>query len=765
MKRSLHQLVARIGVACGMLFAAATVSGQFSPASSRPVTDAEVRSAIEAIVSELYDRYEEDSHWEGVYSAFSQGKSPQGGHTALVALALLYAGESPQQPKLREAITYLAELEMAGVYAVGIRASVWGELPPVFIDFLQQDADWLMGAFSQHSNGWTYGYEPDSHRIDNSCTQYGALGLWSAARRDCEVPPDYWRRLEERFVAMQADNGGWAYDLQRSITGSMTAAGLTVLFVTRDMQHTDLYRRVGQTGPTDDSIARGLAWFDANYSPTSNPGQNLHYSYYMYGVERVGLASGVKYFGGRDWYHSGAEALMEFLGTRTERRGYIASGNATTKDLAFGLLFLCRGRRPVAINKLQDDEWTWNNRPGDAAALAAFLSDEMEQTIGWQCVPADVSVEGWLDAPVLYIASHEDIGYAEHLTEADDLDRPRSTAGRIRQYVRRGGMVVAAADGSSRTFARSIEQLGRAMFPDAAWRRLPDDHAIFSVVYDLTDRPPEVWGLTNGVRELVILVPRLDPGLHLHMGRGLPHNTDASRKTYQLMSNVVYYASGMQPLPPRLAAYAPDEPSRRATWQRRLARASYGGPWDPEPEALPTFARWMRQRAAAEIVLTKTNLAALDDEADLTIVSGVDAYTLDDDELASIDAYLAQGGTILIETTGGRGTFSRSMEQQLAKHLGSSARSLARTPIVTGDGIRGAVDCRIVRYTAATWPVLGTLEQRPRLRGIELDGRVAVLFSHEDLVHALLGRPVWDVVGYEAEAARRLLRNILAAAR
>ena len=58
--------------------------------------------------------------------------------------------------------------------------------------------------------------------------------------------------------------------------------------------------------PNRRAIARGLQWMDRHFSASENPVRLRDYYYYMYGVERVGLASGMKHFGGHDWYAEGA---------------------------------------------------------------------------------------------------------------------------------------------------------------------------------------------------------------------------------------------------------------------------------------------------------------------------------------------------------------------------------------------------------------------------------------------------------------------------
>ena len=48
-----------------------------------------------------------------------------------------------------------------------------------------------------------------------------------------------------------------------------------------------------------------------------------------------------------------------------------------------------------------------------------------------------------------------------------------------------------------------------------------------------------------------------------------------------------------------------------------------------------------------------------------------------------------------------------------------------------------------------------------RLLSINLDGRAALIASHEDLSLGVMGSRRWGVDGYDIDTARRLLTNIL----
>jgi len=723
------------------------------------LTDEHVQLAIRAMVQELYARRDTAKFWEPNRYDSSVDAGQAGGFTALAVLALLYAGESYQEPRLREAVTYLENLGLNGTYAAGVRAHVWAMLPDRFRKQLELDARWLTEGFSEHARGWNYGKEPQTTRRDNSVTQYGALGLWESSKRGVKINARLWQMLEERFIAMQVADGGWNYDGSGETTGSMTTAGLAVLFITQDFLHSDRYLGVGSTSPSaaDQAIKLGMAWMDANFSATENPGRDTDFYYYLYGVERVGLASGYKYFGGRDWYRAGAAELIRRLcrwdpqqrtmSIHSTIAGNARAGAVRTVDLCFALMFLSRGRVPVAINKLRSDSLAWNNRPRDVANLTTWISTRAESMLNWQIVDHAADPREWLEAPLLYLASHQALPWTK--------DSPELL--KLREYLLYGGMILAVNEGAGNAFAHSVEQLGSALFPELAWRDLPPDHPAFTMLWPVRDKRPKLRGLSNGLRELIVLCPTDD------LAHTFQRRADDRTAHFEAAANLYLYASEMNRPRPRLAQHAPnviDTAPARATIT--VARASHAGRWNPEPKALTHFQWAMAERDIA-ILLQEHPLAEIhlaQPPPALVIVSGIDSHTFSDAEQAAVQAFVASGGTVLFETAGGRGAFAVSAEAMAAARFVKPIRALLRGPIITGEGLSKGTSVASVEYRSFSFEHFGSRETAPRLRAMTIDNEPRLLFSREDISHALLDQPCWGVSGYSPDSVLRLLGNI-----
>ena len=736
--------------------AAYDAGGAVDPAT---LTDATVRAAVRAIVDELYRRRDADHFWDPPsWNPDRDGQvSQRGGYTPLVVLAMLHAGESYQDPRLREAVAHIEKADLTGTYAIALRTHVWALLPNRFSDRLAGDTQWLIDSFKPRRGGWSYEQPSRSGRYDNSLAQYGALALWEAGKRGVPVADRYWQRLEQRFIDNQFPDGGWNYRTNQPVSGSMTAAGLTTLFITQDVLHArdavNLDERTKR--PYERAIESGLRWMDENFTAAGNPGKNTYFFYYLYGVERVGLASGYASFGGHDWFRAGAAAIIDRLcrvdaasGAVTVRGSSSRSGSVRVRRLAFALLFLSRGRVPLAINKLMVPGLAWNNRPRDVANLTHWLGRETEAELNWQIVSLDDPPESWLNAPVLYLASDERLPW---------VAEPSGELAKLKRYLDLGGLLLAASEGRGTAFARSVQDAGRAMYPQHEWRVLPRDHWAYTLLFSAKGKRPRLRGLSNGVRELIVLVQGTD------LPAVLQARDEKRLAFWTTMAHVYLHASEMNRPRPRLARHAPATAGGKSGNADRatVVRATYDGNWNPEPLALEVFDGAVDDIELAAAVHPLAGIADIDPRPDLVVVNGIAAREFTAAEQSAVKTYVGAGGVILFETPGGRGGFTRSAEDMVQALFGIKAQRLVDTRVITGDGLRGASNLTQVRYRPYAQQIFAAHETTPRLRGLIIDGQPRVLFSREDISQALLDQPCWGVAGYSPATARQLMANIL----
>lgn len=704
------------------------------------VTDEEIAAAIDRLKAALYKEQDQNiGGWFGEYHTDPKqtfdgtAKTKNvGGPTAIATLALLVSGESFQKPQLDKAIRYMQDLEFGGTYAMSLKVHAWSYLPDSFLSNLERDAAALMQGATPEGSTFDYLFYEPSKRIDHSTTQYGMLAMWQAAQRGGRIPSSFWQKAEQHWYKAQFKDGSWGYTMaENSSRATMTCAGLTVLYVIQQ----ELYRDK-DTPPANltESINRGLAWMDKSYKADhSAHGGN---GYYMYGVERVGLASGLKFFrtpkGDADWFQDIAAKIVK------------ANSNSVVNN-SFYLMFLSRGRVPVWITKLQMPGVNWNNRPNDLYFLTKFLSDAREQELNWQSIPIDIDPEHWINAPMAYLASDQAIEFTDEQKN------------QIKKFIDLGGTLLCNPDKGSAAFEKSIAQLAADLYPQYKLEPLPAKHPLYNALY--TVRQYKFKGVSNGTRDLILLADS-------DIGKGFQQDTRyETNDLWKLALNLFTLASDRGVLTNRLVKVIPDHPDN-AGGEYTLARAQYEGNWNPEPGAWwPISARL----AAGQGFALKPVDVKLEDlsstDATLAHLAGIEPVQLSDAQKAAIEAYVKRGGTILIENVGGRGTFSIEMDKQLREVFKTPSVPLQNTePLISGAGLAGGVNCSSVGYRRHAL-LNQMLKNTPRLAAFRVDNRPAVLISHEDLSMGSLRARQLGISGYQPESARGLMTNIVLWAR
>lgn len=732
----------------------------FAMAQSPAAIDAAIKKGVDS----LYKAQNADGTWESV----PPPKDPAvgndvnvgqwGGTTAMAVYALLACGEKPSDPRLAKPIEVLHTQSITGTYAVAIKCLVWLQLPetPEVKKSMNRDFRMLgQMANLKRKNGapvWDYG--PSTRTAYSlSRTQYATLGLWAAGEMGMETPPQFWVALEKTWEQSQLPDGGWKYmyaaDVPKQLdptTMCMTAAAVASLYITQDYTKGEFY--AGARGNASSvPIEKGLAWMTKQFSSRVAIGERLDREFpyaQLYALERVGLASGLRRFGEHDWYAIGASWLIK----NQKSNGSWNAGLGPIANTSWALLFLQRGRMPVAFNKLDytagvTDPKTaiWNQRPRDIANVTRWLSRSIEKELRWQIVAADAKLEALLEAPILYLSGDKPITFTP---EAKQL---------IKSYIEHGGLVVANADVSRDVFTRSVMSLGSELFPAYEWRELPDDHVIWTnqnYKRATMKGRVSVKGLSNGVRELMLVLPTGDPARAWQL-----RNPSQRTEAWETAANFLSYATDKTTFCPRGYSWLAAQPTTKPQKTVTVAQLKYKGNWNPEPEALNQLSRYAADKKALGIKTQVVDAGqAVDKSVDLLLVSGTVAFEFDDATRKSIQSYIDAGGTVFFENAGGQGGFAASVEAELAKIVGGVAlKRIATENPIFGKDLK--LNYRVYNIASIANP------GGPSVLGIEKDGRIVAMVSREDLSAGWLGVPTDGIVGYAPESARALMTQIL----
>jgi hypothetical protein len=725
--------------------------------ASRAATPQQIDDSIQRAKSWLYSQqsqgtWEKTQKREPTSADRSSGQSitdgQWGGTTALATYALLAAGESPQEPRLQQAIDFLKKADLVGVYALGMRMQVWSFLPQTseIKQLVRRDAQLLskLMHWDGRHKGF-YDYTDTKRNYSLSRSQYGVLGMWTAAQLGAEVPRNYWQTVETAWLNLQRSDGSWRY-IERDQyvpTPGITAVGVATLFITQDYLHAN--KGASCNGNiTNPAIEKGLDWMASNFDKIATDERyDRDYPYFtLYAVERIGVASGLKHFRGIDWYQRGADWLIE----KQAKSGSWSSAYGPVANTSMALLFLARGRDPIAINKLRyqidGQEGHWNQRPREIANVTRWIGRSVEREFNWQIVNLDMPVRDLHEAPILYIGGSQDIKLSDEHKE------------KLKAFIEGGGLLLANADCQARAYQGAIRRLGSELFPQYEFRELPADHLIYTAQQFPRENwrtKPSVLGMSNGVRELILFLPQQDAAktwqLQVMPGRD---------QDWQLPANILMYATDRHPLRKRGEHYLVERDEKSAATKTiKLARLKYDGNWDPEPGGWRRLANVLYNEYKIELLADPVEIASISD-AEIAHLTGTAAVQFTPAQQGALKKYVEGGGTLLIDAAGGSADFAKSAEALIEQLFPKALKALPADHAVYSAGGKTAE----IQYRAYAQRMLGAASGG-RLQGIEQDGRVVLVYSREDLSTGLVGQPVDGIVGYAPASATQLMSRIV----
>ena len=694
------------------------------------------------------------------------------GDWEVVSMAsLAYGGVKPEDDKIKTALKTLLDLQLDRTYTVGFRMVALAEFyrhaeensRPGLRAALKRDADWLVS--EQHADGSWHYYGQNASQWDFSNTQIALLALSEAASCGVELNPAVFQKTLKLYLDKQREDGGWNYGnpVKPPGTGpsyaSMTAAGTASLLLLRDLLNPGqgcpckAGRSSGRREPViDKAIDRGIDWLADKLPPGSatldKEKKSVNY-YQHYAAERVGIYSGLKYLGQHDWYREGATEILAHL-------PYRGRGTGDRGDAMFALLFLIKGRGPILMNKLMyEGEWDLHAR--DLARLAEYVGRLKEQRINWQVVHLGVPVEELHDSPILYISAEKAVKFSGEEKK------------KFRRFTDTGGTILLEASCGNAAAGTFWPRFCQELWPEWELKVIDRDHPLWTADLKMTRPVAALRGLSDGLRTF-LFYSSADLSCKWHT-----QAVTREKEVFEFGNNLYAYATDRARLRGRMAAreigvgkkYAAAKPAL-ANPQAALAVARFvhGGRWDLTVHYQP----W--QVLAADLK-EKTGLALselqpvelgkdIPAEVSLLYLSGREALTLDDAARGRLKAYLSGGGFLLAEATLGDQAFDASFRELLTALKCTLKAVDAADPLLSGTMPRGSVGYAIgdVDYTFALRPTRVGKPQ-PVLYRLELDGKLAGLYTPFDITFAQTGCQAFDARGYAPADARALATNIV----
>ncbi len=717
------------------------------PSAPRPreLTRAKILSAIHAGTQYLLKKCKRKIFWESV----PPGGYFSGGPTALSVYALLQVGLAtgdarfqPDSPLLKPAIKYLIQLHARGTYAAALQLAALTSEPISMAGCrlaIHRAASYLIDA--EHTNGaydydWTgkKPHQPQPSRWDNSNTQYGVLGVWCAQAAGYIYPHiGYWQRAEKHWKKCQDADGGWCYQGRGLYsTRSMTAAGLATLFIVNEYLHPGLEIRTRR----NPAINRAMAWLTKNIKTQSN-------LYYLYGLERVGLASGLRFIGHRNWYRMGARIILKAQSTTGQWTSGVQGAPSNIVPTAYALLFLARGLNPVIFNKLSYPG-PWNARARDDQNITSWIGNTLEENLNWGVVDIHSNPHHWLNAPILLITGYGQV----HFT-------PRQIA-RIRWFIEHGGMVFSTSDDNSAAFTRSICKAANQIIPGQTMHLLSKNSAVYDIQYSLPAKM-QFMGLNNGLRSVWVHSP------HDLSAAWQTMETVTQADDFQAAENVYLYATGEKKLLMHIhLRHAP--PSHPPAFAIHAAIVRHAGIWNPDPAAFVALSRFAL-RHGVKLTFSTTMLPALQtaspQQMPVAYFIALGKLKLSSRDIHAMAAYIQRGGSVIMENAAGSRLCMKSLQSLSAKVFPVGLpRRLHWSKKMFHSQVSPSIFLRHLHYTAFYARYHAPSRKIP-IWAVNQNHRDALFISGVAIASQWIDGNYWGVRGLSTRSARRVALDLL----
>jgi VWFA-related protein len=366
--------------------------------------DQQIASTIARGVGFLKERQSARGHWDEPAQL-----DHRLGVTALAGLALLENGVAREAPGISRARELVAELAVASDQTYDLALAI------LFLARCQQgrrgESDVLIQALGRrlargdHDGMWTYnvprgGEETEvgssgsrrrtgraaPRRVpmfagigDNSNTQFALLGLWAAGRHGYDSDGSL-ESIDQHFRGSQLGDGHWGYRLGMQGSDSMSCAGLMGLAIAASrpsLAERQTARARGAALAADPAFVAALKAVGQD-AREANPQSEI---YYLWSLERVCVALGLRSLDGFDWYAQGARILID----RQQDDGSWSDRWGTVPATSLALLFLRKANLAFEIDRVL----RLPGSGGDPRVVRASDS-RSEKTEG----PEDLAAEG-----------------------------------------------------------------------------------------------------------------------------------------------------------------------------------------------------------------------------------------------------------------------------------------------------------------------------------------------------------------------------------
>ncbi len=345
----------------------------------------------------------------------------------------------------------------------------------------------------------------------------------------------------------------------------------------------------------------------------------------------------------------------------------------------------------------------------------------------------------------------------------------------LREYMLKGGMMIFNTGLGSLPFYLSVTNELALIFPEQPLQRLSSDHPVFHSFYDVNHveytpavretgfRGNEPWfdGVEINCR-VVALVSRWGLAVGWQGEVEDEYQAYLPESAFQLGVNILTYATSMR-------AWAQNSVHSMQFKNREevasdfftMGQIKYDGVWKTRHAGISALLQSFNQRTGVPVKFGLRDLKLTDEalfNTPVIYMTGHEYFELKPQEISALRVYLETGGILLAESCCGRKGFDYAFRQVMRQTLPDRALR----PISTEtDLFRSPNDVQWVGVTPALMQDLGAAGIMPRMEGVEIDGRHAVIYSPLGLAGGWEMSPSPYARSYDPVGATKLGENLL----
>jgi hypothetical protein len=754
-----------------------------------PLVD-RVKSGITRGVEYLRTQQRNNGSWEVTDAPLNY----EGGTTSLVILSLLNAGVPKNDPAITNALNFLRKLESTKTYVRALQTLALAEAAfPQDRELLQKNVQWLIDAQVLRGGrvvGWTYEQRPKTGFTDASNSQYALLGLWAGKQAGIDIKREVWEGIRDYYLRTQGDDGSFIYSKEDGFTGhdrpsmTMTTAGLCGLLIA-GMELNDRRETLQADGTATNCgvyaenlpTANALRWIGKHFAPSLDQ----RTFYHLYGIERAGRLSGLRFFGEHDWYREGCDFLV---GAQNKGDGSWRIEGVWDRwpvvSTSFALLFLSKGRTPVLVSKLVHGAWPrrpddldWNNDRHDLRNLVNFINqgDLFKKTpMAWQTFDLRWAVNAHskegaalsdeqqatitselLQSPIAYISGHQSPQFRFQEVEK----------GLLKRFIENGGLIMAEACCGNPAFDKGFKLLIEDLWPGYELKYLESTHPVWTSHYQLKPGDPyKLMGLSLSCGKTAVIYSPQDLSCAWESNQANEGRTQAA---FRLGANIVAYATGLEPPRPRLTPVEVTSSTVQTSTRKRgffqVGQIHHGSEWQPAPRAMTNLMEHVNKQFGLDVQFRTEKINLGDPDAvhsKFLYMHGRTEFRIGAEQAEKLRFNLENGGLLLADACCGKEPFDQSF-RRFATELFPKEK-LQQVPVndvlFSAELNREALTLSNIKARRAVNGPMQSLD--PWLEGIKINNRWVLLYSKYDLGCALERHQASDCIGYSTESAQRL---------